>query len=670
MSATRERARSPLELAFSTAVVNTDRSRPGVRRTTIGDLLLGTAGVLVGDRGNPSQDPRLTIRGFGARSAFGVRGVRVLRDGVPLSLPDGQTPIDWLDLETIGSIEVVRGTTAALYGNAAGGVVDFRSRDPEPGTVAASARVWGGGRIGRTNATVSGRFGGGADVNRDAAVARGGYLASFTATRGDGPRAWSRTDASSAFLRGFTSLGGTRVEVQGTHYDAARAENPGALTALELEAAPRLADSLNVAKRSRKAARQSAVTFIASREGPHGDVTANAIVSSRVLDNPLPFAIVAVDRHVAGGTLRGSRRLATPWPIRVALGIDAQRQRDARLNFENCADFVGAPTTRCPDRVERGAVRLNQVESIEGIGAFARGEVEGSGRVFISAAVRRDAIDFTVRDAFVTSTNADDSGDRTLQATSPMFGIAWRARPLLSVYANVATAFETPTVTELTNRDDGSAGLNTTLQPQRTRTTEVGVQGYFANRVHLDVSAFRARVLDELVSFDVPNQPGRRAFRNAGRTSRAGIETSAILQLDRIESGIAFTASRFRYDQYVVGTASFAGRAIPGIPAQQLQGYTTLRALGAFATAEVVAASRTSADDGSTVYAPGYAAWNLRVGVNDARVGHVRIEPVLGVDNLFDRHYASAVVINATRGRYFEPGATRRVYAALRIGAR
>jgi iron complex outermembrane receptor protein len=320
-------------------------------------------------------------------------------------------------------------------------------------------------------------------------------------------------------------------------------------------------------------------------------------------------------------------------------------------------------------------LRLDQREIVRGTGAFARVEVEAPGRVFASSAIRRDRVHFDVRDAFVSASNADDSGERTLDASSPMVAVVWRAKPLLSVYANIARAFETPTVTELTNQEDGTAGLNARLAPQRTVTAEVGGQAFVAGRVHVDVALFRARVRDELVAFDVPNAPGRRAFRNAGRTSRDGVElrlssNSYLGRVTTAQFGLAWTWSRFRYVAYRVGTTNFAGKPIPGIPAHGLQGFATLRRGAAFTTVDVTANSRTSADDAATVYAAGYATWALRAGYRTATADRLTLEPIAGIENVFDRRFASAVVVNATRARFFEPGTRRRAYIGLRVGAR
>ncbi len=664
---TRDAARSPLELPFAWSRATID-DRPALRRSGVGDLLLGVPGVQVQDRANPSQDPRIAIRGFGARSAFGVRGVRVLRDGIPLTLPDGQTPLDWLDLESVGRVDVIRGTAAALYGNAAGGVIDFRSRAPSERPFALDARAWDGGGLRRGSVLVSGS-------RRDTTglVQGGGWLGSFTRTTGDGPRQWSQLDATSAFARALATVGGTRFEVQGTRYDTPRAENTGALTEAELARDPQLPDSLNITRRSRKAVEHSQLSLVAARGDGANTLNASLFVGTRTLDNPLPFAVVAVDRRVAGGSLHGAfRTTRLPWPVRLGGGVDAQRQVDDRLNLENCAARAASSpaTSLCPQPGnERGATRLDQQERVGGLGAYMRAEVEAPHRLFASAALRYDRVNFVTRDRFVTATNLDDSGARVLSAVSPMFGVSWRARPLLSVYANLSTAFETPTITELTNQDNGAAGLNALLDPQRTRTTEVGVQGLLWSRLRADVALFRATVRDELVPFDVPNQPGRRAFRNAGRTSRQGIETSLNTSTSIVDVGVSHTWSKFAFDTYRVGTANFDGKVIPGIPAHLLQAYVTARHAGWFATVDGTASSRVSANDAGTVFAAGYATWNVRAGYSAPRVGHVRLEPTLGIENMFDRRYAGSVVVNATRSRFFEPGLPRRLTFVMRVQA-
>lgn len=671
ISVSRDQSRSPFELPFATTTVSPDALRPAHRKLSLGDVLFGVPGVSVQERGNPTQEARLAIRGFGARSAFGVRGVRVLRDGIPLSLPDGQTPTDWLELESIGAIDIIRGTAAALYGNAAGGVVDFRSAMPASHRLAVSARYASDGYINRNTITVSGMQ----DTEREDhpwRVTGLGGLVTATGTEGDGMRQWSGQRATNVFARTFASVAGTRIEVQGTRYDATRAENTGALTADELARDPLLPDSLNIRKHSRKGVVHQQLALLADRGSERASIHFSTFASTRTLDNPLAFAIVAIDRAVAGASLRANAQVRNlPWPVRMTLGVDVQRQDDSRLNYENCADFTAAvPTAKCAGLGERGAVRLDQREQVNGIGAYVQAEVRAPRNVFVSVAARHDRVGFHVTDRFITASNLDDSGEQTLTATTPMVGVVWRVRPSVSVFGNWTTAFETPTITELTNQANGDAGLNALLLPQRTRTLETGVQALVGNRVRLDMAAFRATVHDELVPFDVPNAPGRRAFRNAGQSTRVGWESSVRTVFTHADIGASYTLSRFQFDEYTVGSASYAGNAIPGVPRHAAQLWSTTRWRGFFGTMEASMVSAVSANDAATVQSAGYAVWALRTGFTGAVLGNrASITPVVGVDNIFDRRFASSVVVNATRGRYFEPGLPRRVYFSVSVGA-
>lgn len=667
VSVTRDATRSTLELPFALARLTPDSLHPGQRRSSLGEFLLAIPGVQVSERNNPSQDPRLAVRGFGARSAFGVRGVRVLRDGIPLTLPDGQTPIDWMDLESAGTVEVIRGTAASLYGNAAGGVVSIRSRAPSRAPFSLSARGWNGGNLQRAGVIASGS---GPDSWN--AVRESGYLLSATRTEGDGPREYSRQQTTSIFARALGTIGNTRLELQGVRYDAPTGENPGALTAAELSRNPRLSDSLNITKHSRKGVEQSQIALLASRGSGANEISASVFVGNRTLDNPLPFAIVAVDRTSYGGSLRGGMGTTLGGlPMRMTAGFDAQTQNDDRFNYENCSDVLPSVpvTTRCPKAgVERGATRLDQREEIQGEGAYVRYELEMPSRILGSVSLRYDRVRFHLEDHFIAGTNGNDSGDRGMNAVSPMFGLVWRVKPLFSLYTNVASAFETPTITELTNQPDGKLGLNQQLNPQRTRTVEVGANAIIGAHVRLDAAVFRASARDELVGFDVPGAVGRRAFRNAGRTRRDGLEANLNVVGGWGEAGTAYTLSNFNFVTYTVGTANYAGKQIPGVPKHQATAYLTLRKRGFYVTGEASTASRVSADDAETVFAPSWTTLNLRVGrapTNDRFL----FEPTIGIDNVFDCTYASAVVINATRGRYFEPGVGQRLFVALRIGA-
>lgn len=664
----RDIERSVLELPFAITRLSPDSLRPQLRRVSVGDLLFAIPGVQVQTRNNPTQDARIAVRGFGARSAFGVRGVKVLRDGIPLTLPDGQTPMDWLDVESVGSVEAIRGTAAALYGNAAGGVLDFRTLASSAAPASVRARAWDGGGARRVSVLGSGTFGAPDATDPAATPSASTWLGSLTQTRTDGPRVYAEQQTTSAFLRLEGTLGNTRLRFIANGFDMPTALNPGALTAEELARDVRLADSVSIVRGARKTVKHGQIGVVAEQGTASRNLAAAAWVGARELDNPLSFAVITVDRRNMGMWMRGSAAHgAGAFTGRLSVGLDVQSVRDDRTNLDNC---VGrAVSANCPVAgADRGALRLDQREEVQSTGGFARYELALPHGVDASAALRVDQLQFRLSDRFVTDADRDDSGTQTQSAVNPMLGLTWRVRPTVSLYATLSTAFETPSVTELTTQADGSAGLNADLSPQRTRTVETGVRGLLDAQTWVDLAVFDARSTDELIPFDIPDAPGRRAYRNAGRTARRGVEASVRRLIGSGEVGVSYTGSRFRFDDYEVDATRYDGNPIPGIPAHQTQAWATVRRGAWFATADVALSSSVSVNDANTERSAGWAAVGVRVGGEQGlRAGRLSVAPVVGIENLFDRRYAAAVLVNASRGRFYEPAAPRTVFAGLRI---
>ena len=651
----REAPRSTLELPFAITRTTPDSARPGLSHASLDELLLHLPGVTVANRGNPTQDPRIAIRGFGARSAFGVRGIRVLRDGIPLTLPDGQTPVDYLDLESVGSIEVIRGSASALYGNAAGGVIDIRSADPPPSPFAARVRLWGDSEDSRRLTA----FGGGT-------TEFGSYQLHATAGESDGYRRHARQEVRSAFLRAQWQALGTGFAIQGMGFDMPEAQNPGALTRDQARADPRMADPRNVVKRAGKIVRQGQLGLTMERPVARGTVEGSIYGGTRSLDNPLSFRVIDIGRVTYGGSLRARAPLNTGGiPHRLGAGLDVQWQDDDRRNFENCHD---EPTTAdCPTPgVERGTLLLDQRERISSVGFSVHDEI-ALGAVLLTGAVRADRVRFEVDDALISGTDPDDSGERTLSAMSPMAGVVVQLPRRVSLYANLSSAFETPTVTELATQPDGTAGLNPDLDPQHATTLEAGVKGTLFSRLRYDVAAFATRVRDELIPYEVPGGGGRRYFRNAGRTRRNGAEAGLTLFIAGVEAGLAASYFDFRFTDYAVDGTSFADNQLPGIPRQQLQSYITWRPGRVFVSTEAIMTSSAAADDANQVRIPGYEVLHLRLGGTPFR-GAPWFSPVVGVQNVFDRNYTPSVNVNATGGKYYEPAPGRVFNVGLTMG--
>jgi iron complex outermembrane receptor protein len=308
---------------------------------------------------------------------------------------------------------------------------------------------------------------------------------------------------------------------------------------------------------------------------------------------------------------------------------------------------------------------LHQLERVVSAGVFARAEISRS-IVSAVATVRGDQTNFTVRNRQATSDGSVLSLD--MGAVTPMVGITVRPRPDWALYGNVATSFETPTTTELANQPDGSAGINRELKPQRGRTLEAGVKGSVRGRLQYDAAVFDIATDDELIPFEIPNSGGRRYFRNAGRTSRQGVELGLRAAFGAVDVGASLAHLRYTYDEFTVATTVLDGKRVPGVSPTTASFFATARRQLGFATLEAQQASRTPADDANTNHASGYTLWNVRAGLTAPWARG--IEPVFGIENAFDRTYAANVVTNATRGRFYEPGAGRRVYVAITVSAR
>jgi iron complex outermembrane receptor protein len=613
-------------------------------RTTDGldDVLRSAPGVRVSNRYNYSLDQRIAIRGFGARSAFGVRGIKVLLDGIPLSTADGQTQLTNLEPGDLSRVEVWRGIGSSLYGNASGGVINLVSGPPVVDAPGAAVRATGLGD----------GFWKGA-VEAGIPVGSGGADLSGSWTDVSGFREHSAARIGRARARLRTPLGArTDLTAVGWYATMPEALNPGALTDEEWRRDPTLAAPANVAAGADKAVWQ-AQGGLALRHGFGAGGLADLAVFGirRSLDNTLTFGTIGLERWAYG--LRGT--VAVPLPglahvARVTAGLDAEWQRDDREN----RTLDGTTITR------------DQSERVSGVGPFLQVIAEPGSGLALRAGARYDRSSFAVDDRLTT--DGDDTGSRVMDAITWSVGALAHVAPWLAPFANAGTGFETPTTTELVNRPDGSGGLNPELEPQRMLQLEVGVRGR-VGPVEYEVVGFHADVRDALVPFEDPAEAGRRFFRNAGRIRHRGVEVAGSLALAAWASvQAAYTFGDFTYREFVKPEGDVSGNRVPGAPRHQVFGTMTLwpgRAVWLTIEGEVVSA--VPVDDANTAYAPSYAIGNVRAGW-EGGTGRVSLSPFIALLNGLDERYVSSVVVNARGGRYFEPAPGRQLLAGLTVG--
>jgi len=508
-------------------------------------------------------------------------------------------------------------------------------------------------------------------VAKTAGAADGfGYQANVARTESDGYRDYSRQRMTNGFARISYDDGGGSYALEWLGVNTPVAQNPGALTRAQFETDPRMADPLSIRKGARKAVTQSQFGLTARHSVARGEIEASGYVGTRTLDNPLTFAVVDVGRAMSGGNLRAT----LPFSVlgadhRLTAGTEVQLQNDLRLNYTNCNDVppLAAPTATCPVLgVERGSVTLDQREIVSSFGSYLRDELDLGKRYTFTTSARTDAVRFRVKDKLINATNPDDSGQRLLDAVSPMVGILARLSESHSAYANISSAFETPTATELGNQPSGAGGINRDLKPQRSTTYEVGVKGVGDNGLQYNAALFATGVHDELIPFDIPASGGRRYFRNAGRTSRRGLELGLGIAIRQLELGGAYTYANYRFVDFTVDTAHYAGNRIPGIPRQTLQASAALHGSLATLVTEATLADRMFVNDANSESSPGYAIFNARI-VSSALWNGSGAELTFGAQNVFDTKYISSVSVNAAAGKFYEPGSQRSVYIGVSL---
>jgi iron complex outermembrane recepter protein len=659
------RAPEPLErVPYAVGVLDRTEFQRGQQTLGLDEALNNLPGVVVANRYNFSLDQRISIRGFGSRSNFGVRGLKILLDGVPQTLPDGQSQLTNVDFANVERAEVLRGASSSLYGNASGGVIAFQTEGAAPGPFALRIRAQGG----------SGKREGDAFYKWQSwTSARSGSMSgtlSLSQFKADGFRQHSAAEFRQ--LNGgldYAVSGSTLGTLRLSLADNPRAQNPGALTPTEYHTNPDTAALNNIRRGADKDAQQHQLALgIRHFDAAGNEYEATVFGLLRDLANPLaapPFAgapptagtYVAIDRAVGG--LRGSlhRQLgASELSPTLTAGVDLQRMRDDRANFVSDA---GTPTS---------TVILDQREQVTELGPFAQVQWSPREQLLVSGGIRYDWVRFDLDDRFTA--DGDDSGARTMAALSGNVGASLSLNEGFVPYVNVSTSFETPTTTELVNKPDGTGGLNPELGPQRAVNYEIGARGRPVPRVTYSVALFLSRNTDAIVQG--PEIGGRAFFRNAGKTHNDGAEVGvAITPLPAVTLHGAYTYARYRFAEYVVGdTLSLGGNRLPGVPEHFWRfGLRTSLPADFYLDADHTINTSVAADDVNTpeLVVPAWSVTNARVGW-DGQVGSMEIAPFVGVNNLLDRRYIGSVTLNGVGGRVFEPAPRRVIYVGAELG--
>jgi len=646
VTATRTEA-AAFDVPASIDRIDGDDVRDGRAQVNLSESLGGVPGLLARDRQNYAQDVQISVRGFGARSTFGIRGVRLYVDGIPATLPDGQGQISNVELGSVGRIEVLRGPFSALYGNSSGGVIQVFTEEPsETPTLGFGASAGSDGLL-RLGAKASGTAGG------------LGYVASASRFRTDGYRDHSATTRTLGNVKlTLHTDQQDRLTLIANSVNLPRAQDPLGLTRAQFEANPRGVDSaaLNFDTRKTMDQTQGGLVYERRLDGAnsiqalaylgHRDTEQFQSIPVATQGNPLhPGGVIQLGRDYRGVDLRWtlkSRLLDAP--LTLVSGLTYDTLAEHRQGFQN---FVGTTLG-----VE-GALRRDEANDVSNFDQYVQAAWQLTPQWTINAGLRHSQVRFESTDAYVVGTNPNDSGSATFGATLPVLGVMYAVNDDLHVYATAGRGFETPTLNELAYRPGGATGLNFGLQAARSNSVEFGVKTRQAGWGELNAAVFQTDTDQEIVT--QTNVGGRATFQNAGATRRLGLELGWSNRFaEHLRAQLAYTALKATYQ----GSFS-AGNRIPGVARSSL--FAALNwapPLGWRAGLEWRALSRVYVNDANSDAAAGYAVTAAHAGYV-VMAGPWELNGFVRVDNLFARVYSGSVIVNEGNGRFFEPAPGR-----------
>ena len=629
--------------------------------------LSGVAGVSARDRQNFAQDMQLSIRGFGARATFGVRGIRLYADGIPATMPDGQGQVSHFNLLGGGSIEVLRGPFSALHGNSSGGVVRWRSADPTP-----DPELLVQSSVGRDDTHALG-------ARLRGTAGSTGYNIAVQGFETQGYRAHSAARRTQLHGKvGFDlGVGGT-LDVVASRLDAPDALDPLGLTRAQVREDPTQATAAAHAFNTRKSVtHQQLGALHALAVGP-GTLRTTAWMGERQVEQVLAVPVAAQANPLsAGGVIALADRFSgvdARWSwegslagrsAEVTVGIDVERQRQHRRGFEN---FDG------PSLGVRGALRRDERNQVQAVDQYAQAWWQVARQWSILLGARHSTVRFEASDDYVTAGNPDDSGRVRYAQTTPVAGLVYAPAENLRLYLSAGRGFETPTFNELGYRADGGAGLALGLRPAVSRNLELGGKWRHTSGARIEAALFRTDTIDEVAV--ASNVGGRSTYRNVGASRRAGFELSMDMPISQrwtLQGTYTALDARFRTAFPICTTAGCqqpgvlvaAGTRIPGIARHQLQASAQWRSGAWWATIDGSGVGEVSVNDQGDERAPGYALANLAAGWR-GRVGNQRMDGFVRIDNLLNRAHIGSVIVNEGNRRYYEPGAGR----GFQIGVR
>lgn len=646
---------SSFDLPVSIDAFTKDQIQQGQSQVNLSETLIRTPGIVANTRQNYAQDLQISIRGFGARSTFGIRGVRLYADGIPLTMPDGQGQAANIDLGSARQIEVMRGPFSALYGNSSGGVINVFTEDgPENLTITGSA--WAGSfDSSRVGLKVGGQQG---VVN---------YIFDVSRFDTEGFRDHSAATRDTANGKVKLNIGDdTTVTLIANYLNQPETQDPLGLTRAQMEQNREQAGTNAEAQNTRKSIENSQAGLVLERRlSAEDSIRVLGYSGARTVQQFLGIvgfgaarAVVDLNREFMGMDLRWTRQTAiADRPFTFTLGMNYDNMQEARKGYANVGGSIGA-------------LSRDEDNTVFDFDQFVQAQWDVTDRWSVSGGVRHSEVKFKSEDHYITTVpaNGDDSGSINFSKTTPVAGVVFKVTPVFNLYANAGKGFETPTFAELAYKSVSATdtGLNFALKPAESSNYEIGAKTYIGSNTRLNAAIFKTDTKNEIVV--LLNNTGRAVFQNVDSTSRKGFELAIDTKFgDEFTGQLAYTYLNAKFDNSFLtcGTSTTcatptinvpAGNKIAGVPANSVYGELgwTYSRLGFSTAVEARWIDKVFTSDLNDESADAYTLVNWRAGFEQKFSGW-RFNEFARVDNIFDKQYVGSLIVNASNGQYYEP---------------
>ncbi|MCZ4695796.1 TonB-dependent receptor [Ancylomarina euxinus] len=628
------------QLPYAYSVLKTKQEDQFKPQLSLQEFINQIPGLYSQNANNFAQDLRISIRGFGSRSAFGIRGIKLIIDGIPETTPDGQGQLDNLNLGIIKQIEVIRGAASSLYGNASGGVIAIQTKKnfAQPFSKLRTSI----GAFAMQNHSISTGFG----------IKRATYFIHGAYTSSNAYREHSRFKQY-AFNTNVSYILSSRYKLNIilNYLNSPVAQDPGGLNMEEVKTDRQQARNTNLQFKTEESVKQLKIGLaLKGRINVGLDLDAYTFLSYRDFIGKLPFeygGLINLYRnyggHGASLTYKNSKN-------KFKLGYDINFQSDNRKRYENLDGF-------------QGNITLNQQEKFGNIGLYLLDHFS-SGRWNLTGGFRFDWNKLKAQDRILI--DGDQSDILTYRRINPSLRFAYNVINNQKIFTGISTSFETPSLSELSANPQGEQGFNHKLKPQTAVNYEIGLKGQISEQIYYQFNYFFIKTKNDLVPYEIETSPGRSFYRNAGKTNRNGLEFEMTYRPNKNwKLNTSYTFSNIKYKDYWVGDSNFKGNYLPGIPKKlasiSLEYQSQKDFYINFQTNYI---GSLYADDANTVKIPSYFLSKLNLGYSHQYKG-LTVKPFLGISNLFNQKYNDNIRINAFGQRYFEPAPNINIYAGI-----